>query len=122
MKRVNSALYRLLNDREIIHIERDLRDKFTKFRLNKIKKRNFTLRKKETTWKNSFCSTLTRLFTEPYYAFINRPLINSKGENTSAVRGFVNTLNEVLNKENPTHLGVAFDHGKTFRDEGFSCL
>ena len=59
------------------------------------------------------------LIYRSYYAFINRPLINSKGENTSAVRGFVNTLNEVLNKENPTHLGVAFDHGKTFRDEAF---
>lgn len=59
------------------------------------------------------------LIYRSYYAFINRPLINSKGQNTSAVRGFLNTLNEVLNKEKPTHLGVAFDHGKTFRDEAF---
>ncbi len=59
------------------------------------------------------------LIYRSYYAFINRPLINSKGLNTSAVRGFYNTLNEVLNKENPTHIGVAFDHGKTFRDEAF---
>ena len=39
--------------------------------------------------------------------------------NTSAVMGFVNTLNEILTKEQPTHIGVAFDHGKTFRDEAF---
>ena len=54
-----------------------------------------------------------------YYAFIKNPRINSKGLNTSAVMGFVNTLNEILTKENPTHIGVAFDHGKTFRDEAF---
>lgn len=59
------------------------------------------------------------LIYRSYYAFINRPLINSKGQNTSAVRGFLNTLNEVMNKEKPTHIGVAFDHGKTFRDEAF---
>ena len=39
--------------------------------------------------------------------------------NTSAIMGFVNTLNEILTKEQPTHIGVAFDHGKTFRDEAF---
>ena len=54
-----------------------------------------------------------------YYAFINRPSINSKGLNTSAILGFCNTLKEILDKENPTHLGVAFDHGKTFRHEVF---
>lgn len=54
-----------------------------------------------------------------YYAFINNPRINSKGLNTSAIMGFMNTLNEVLTKEKPTHLGVAFDHGKTFRNEAF---
>lgn len=52
-----------------------------------------------------------------YYAFINRPTINSKGFNTSAVLGFCNTLREIIDKEQPTHLGVAFDHGKTFRHE-----
>lgn len=54
-----------------------------------------------------------------YYAFINRPTINSKGFNTSAVLGFCNTLREIIDKEQPTHLGVAFDHGKTFRHEAF---
>ena len=54
-----------------------------------------------------------------YYAFINNPRINSKGLNTSAVMGFCNTLNEVLNKEQPSHIGVAFDHGLTFRNEAF---
>ena len=59
------------------------------------------------------------LIYRAYYAFIKNPRINSKGLNTSAVMGFVNTLNEILTKENPTHIGVAFDHGKTFRDEAF---
>ncbi len=59
------------------------------------------------------------LIYRAYYAFIKNPRINSKGLNTSAVMGFVNTLNEILTKEQPTHIGVAFDHGKTFRDEAF---
>lgn len=59
------------------------------------------------------------LIYRAYYAFIKNPRINSKGLNTSAIMGFVNTLNEILTKENPTHIGVAFDHGKTFRDEAF---
>ena len=59
------------------------------------------------------------LIYRAYYAFIKNPRINSKGLNTSAVIGFVNTLNEILTKEQPTHIGVAFDHGKTFRDEAF---
>lgn len=54
-----------------------------------------------------------------YYAFIKRPTINSKGLNTSAILGFCNTLNEIIEKENPTHIGVAFDYGKTFRHEAF---
>ncbi|MBP3726499.1 MAG: DNA polymerase I [Bacteroidaceae bacterium] len=55
-----------------------------------------------------------------YYAFIRSPRINSKGKNTSAILGFCNTLHEVLSKEHPTHLGVAFDpHGPTFRHELF---
>ena len=54
-----------------------------------------------------------------YYAFINRPTINSKGLNTSAILGFCNTLKEIIDKEHPTHLGVAFDHGKTFRHEAY---
>ena len=60
------------------------------------------------------------LIYRAYYAFIKNPRINSKGLNTSAVMGFVNTLQEVLTKEQPTHLGVAFDpHGPTFRSEAY---
>ena len=59
------------------------------------------------------------LIYRSYYAFFRAPRINSKGLNTSAVMGFCNTLNEVLNKEKPTHIGVAFDHGKTFRHDAF---
>ena len=59
------------------------------------------------------------LIYRSYYALLRSPRINSKGLNTSAVLGFMNTLNEVLTKERPTHIGVAFDHGKTFRHEAF---
>ena len=51
-----------------------------------------------------------------HYAFINRPLINSKGVNTSAITGFVRALWDIMKKQNPTHIAVAFDpDGKTFR-------
>lgn len=60
------------------------------------------------------------LIYRAYYAFIKNPRINSKGMNTSAVLGFCNTLHEVLSKEKPTYLGVAFDpHGPTFRSEAY---
>ena len=60
------------------------------------------------------------LIYRSYYAFIKNPRINSKGQNTSAIIGFCNTLNEVLQKEQPSHIGVAFDpHGPTFRSEAF---
>ena len=60
------------------------------------------------------------LIYRSYYALIRSPRINSKGLNTSAIMGFCNTLNEVITKEQPTHLGVAFDpHGHTFRNEVF---
>ena len=59
------------------------------------------------------------LIYRSYYAFIRSPRINSKGLNTSAVMGFCNTLYEVLTKESPDYLGVAFDHGKTFRHDAF---
>lgn len=60
------------------------------------------------------------LIYRSYYAFIKNPRINSKGLNTSAIVGFVNTLQEVLTKEQPTHLGVAFDpHGPTFRSDAY---
>ena len=54
-----------------------------------------------------------------YYALLGTPRINSKGLNTSAIMGFCNTLHEVLTKEQPDYIGVAFDHGKTFRHEKF---
>lgn len=58
------------------------------------------------------------LIYRAYYALIRTPRINSKGLNTSAILGFVNTLEYVLNNENPTHIGIAFDpSGKTFRHE-----
>ena len=58
------------------------------------------------------------LIYRAYYAFLKAPRINSKGFNTSAVLGFVNTLEEILTKEKPTHIGVAFDpKGGTFRHE-----
>ncbi len=60
------------------------------------------------------------LIYRAYYAFIKAPRINSKGFNTSAILGFVNTLEDVIKKESPTHIGVAFDpKGKTFRHEAF---
>ena len=60
------------------------------------------------------------LIYRSYYAFIKNPRINSKGQNTSAIMGFCNTLNEVLEKEKPTHIGVAFDpHGPTFRNDAY---
>ena len=58
------------------------------------------------------------LIYRAYYAFLKAPRINSKGLNTSAILGFVNTLEEILTKEQPTHIGVAFDpKGGTFRHE-----
>ena len=60
------------------------------------------------------------LIYRSYYAFMKMPRINSKGFNTSAIFGFVNTLEEVLKKENPTHIGIAFDpSGPTFRHEAY---
>lgn len=60
------------------------------------------------------------LIYRSYYAFIKNPRVNSKGLNTSAIFGFVNTLEELLRKENPTHIAVAFDPpGGTFRHEAY---
>lgn len=60
------------------------------------------------------------LIYRAYYGFIKNPRINSKGENVSAIYGFINTLEEVLTKEQPTHIGVAFDpHGGTFRHKAY---
>lgn len=60
------------------------------------------------------------LIYRAYYAFIKNPRYNSKGENTSAILGFVNTLEDVLRNMRPTHIGVAFDpKGGTFRHEAY---
>ena len=60
------------------------------------------------------------LIYRAYYAFIKIPALIPRVFNTSAILGFVNTLEEVLKKENPTHIGVAFDPpGPTFRHEAF---
>lgn len=60
------------------------------------------------------------LIYRAYYALIKSPRINSKGFNTSAILGFINTLEDVLKKENPEYIGIAFDpKGKTFRHEAF---
>ena len=56
-----------------------------------------------------------------HYAFITRPLINSKGVNTSAMTGFVRSLWDIMKNQKPTHIGVAFDpSGPVFRHEEFS--
>lgn len=60
------------------------------------------------------------LIYRSYYAFIKNPRVSSKGVNTSAIFGFVNTLEELLRKEDPTHIAVAFDPpGGTFRHEAY---
>lgn len=60
------------------------------------------------------------LIYRAYYAFIKNPRINSKGMNTSAIFGFVNTLADVIKRQQPTHIGVAFDPaGPTFRHEAY---
>ena len=60
------------------------------------------------------------LIYRAYYAFMRMPRINSKGMNTSAIFGFVNTLDDVLTREKPTHLAVVFDpSGPTFRHEAY---
>ena len=82
----------------------------------------FTMKKLKNMNQNSklFLLDAYALIYRAYYAFIKNPRINSKGFNTSAILGFVTTLEEVLKKENPTHIGVAFDPpGPTFRHEAF---
>ena len=56
------------------------------------------------------------LIYRAYYALIRSPRINSKGENTSAAFGFVNTLEDILRKENPDYIAVAFDPSRTFAE------
>lgn len=61
------------------------------------------------------------LIYRSYFAFIKNPRITSKGLNTSAIYGFVNSLEQVLNQEQPSHIAVAFDmHGDTFRHKMFA--
>ncbi len=74
----------------------------------------------DTNEKKLFLLDAFALIYRAYFAFINRPLINSKGQNTSAINGFVRTLWEVLDKQKPTHIAVAFDlKGPTFRHDMF---
>ncbi len=70
------------------------------------------------TSKKLFLLDAYALIFRSYYAFISRPIKNSKGFNTSAIFGFTNTLHEILSKEKPTHIGIAFDPpSPTFRHE-----
>jgi len=70
--------------------------------------------------KKLFLLDAMALIYRAFFALNRNPRVNSKGLNTSAILGFVNTLWEVLRKEQPTHIGVAFDlQGPTFRSEGF---
>ena len=71
-----------------------------------------------TDQKKLFLLDAYALIYRSYFAFIRNPRFNSKGLNTSAILGFVNTLEQVLNTEKPTHIAVAFDvHAATFRHE-----
>ncbi|MDE5811789.1 MAG: DNA polymerase I [Muribaculaceae bacterium] len=73
-----------------------------------------------TTDKRLFLLDAYALIYRAYYALIRAPRITSQGFNTSAIFGFCNTLDEILRKENPTHIAVCFDvSGPTFRDEMF---
>ena len=63
---------------------------------------------------------LSRLFISAYFAFSKRPLLNSKGQNVSAITGFLNTIHDLKNNRGATHMVVAFDPpGPTFRSEEF---
>lgn len=60
------------------------------------------------------------LIYRAYYAFLRMPRVNSKGQNTSAVFGFVKTLEDVIKRQEPSHIGVVFDPGgETFRHEAY---
>ena len=72
------------------------------------------------TEKKLFLLDAYALIFRAYYAFISRPIRNSKGLNTSAIFGFVSTLDEVLRKEKPSHIAVGFDPpSTTFRHQMF---
>lgn len=74
----------------------------------------------DTTQKRLFLLDAYALIFRAYYALIKMPRITQTGFNTSAIFGFVNTLEELLRKEDPTHIAVCFDPaGPTFRNEAF---
>ncbi len=86
--------------------------------MNKIT--NFAHYCKNDYMKRIFFIDAYALIYRSYFAFIKNPRINSQGLNTSAILGFVNTIEDILKREKPTHLGVAFDPaGPTFRHEAF---
>ncbi len=71
--------------------------------------------------KKLFLLDAMALIYRAYFALNRNPRINSKGLNTSAILGFTNTLYDLLKKEKPTHIGIAFDtHAPTVRHEGFT--
>ncbi len=71
--------------------------------------------------KKIFLLDAMALIYRAYYALNRNPIMNSKGLNTSAILGFANTLYDVLKKEKPTHIGVAFDtHAPTVRHDSFA--
>jgi DNA polymerase I len=73
-----------------------------------------------STEKKLFLLDAYALIFRAYYAFINNPIRNSKGLNTSAIYGFTNSLLDVITNEKPTHIAVAFDFpGPTFRHKMF---
>ena len=81
---------------------------------------NFAYDCKKKHMKRLFFIDAYALIYRAYFAFIKNPRINSQGLNTSAILGFANTLEDILKRERPTHLGVAFDpSGPTFRHEAF---
>ena len=81
---------------------------------------NFAYDCKKKHMKRLFFIDAYALIYRAYFAFIKNPRINSQGLNTSAILGFANTLEDILKREKPTHLGVAFDpSGPTFRHEAF---
>jgi DNA polymerase-1 len=74
----------------------------------------------DTSSKRLFLLDAYALIYRAYYAFIKNPRFNSKGMNTSAILGFVNTLEDVLKREQPSHIAVVFDpSGPTFRHEAY---
>lgn len=76
---------------------------------------------KNDNQKRLFLLDAYALIYRSYFAFIKNPRFNSKGLNTSTMFGFVNTLEQLLNKENPTHIAVVFDvHAPTFRHEMYN--